>query len=193
MTVSSQNVFTGAPDQLTTGAILRAPIGTALPVAIETALNASFKDSGYIGNEGLKLTPTTSTEQIKDWSGATIRELLSEFNAKIAWTHLELSPEALKVYFGDTNVTVTAATSSTGTKTVSKLNATELPVCAWAFKIKDGPRKVLITVPQGQVTERGEVAFTKTSAISLPVVLSTYPDASGNNVYVYTDDGVFSA
>jgi len=193
MTVNSQNVFTGAPDQLTTGAILRAPLGTALPTALATALNVAFKDSGYIGSDGLKLTPSTSTEQIKDWSGATIREILSEFNAKMSWTHLELSPEALKVYFGDSNVTVTAATSSTGTLTVSKLNATELPVCAWAFKIKDGPRKVLIVVPQGQVTERGEIAFTKTSAISLPVVLSTYPDNSGNNVYVYTDDGVFSA
>lgn len=193
MTVNSQNVFTGAPDQLTTGAILRAPIGTALPTSTATTLNALFKASGYIGNEGLKLTPSTSTEQIKDWGGATIRELLTEFNAKIAWTHLELSAEALRVYFGDENVTVTAPTATTGTLTASKLNAVELPVCAWAFKIKDGPRKVLIAVPQGQVTERGEIAFTKSSAIALPVVLSTYPDAQGNNVYIYTDDGVFTA
>jgi hypothetical protein len=193
MTVNSQNVFTGAPDQLTTGAILRAPLGTALPTAIGTALNVAFKDSGYIGNDGLKLTPSTSTETIKDWSGATIREVLTEFSAKMAWTHLELSTEALKVYFGDDNVTTTAATVSTGTLQAIKLNAVELPTCAWAFKIKDGVRKVLITVPQGQVTERGEITFTKASAVSLPVVMSTYPDATGNNVYIYTDDGVFSA
>lgn len=193
MSVNTQKVFTGGPDQLTTGAILRAPLGTALPTAIATAPNAAFKDSGYIGTDGLKLTPTTSTETIKDWSGATIREVLSEFTAKMSWTHIELSEEAMKVYFGDANVTKTAATASTGTFIDAKLNATELPICAWIFKIKDGPRKVLITVPLGQVTERGEITFTKTSAISLPVTLTTYPDASGNNVYIYTDDGVFTA
>lgn len=193
MSVNTQKVFTGGPDQLTTGAILRAPLGTALPTAIATAPNAAFKDSGYIGADGLKLTPTTSTETIKDWSGATIREVLSEFTAKMAWTHLELSEEAMKVYFGDANVTKTAATASTGTFIDAKLNAVELPTCAWIFKIKDGVRKVLITVPLGQVTERGEITFTKTSAIQLPVVLTTYPDASGNNVYIYTDDGVFTA
>lgn len=193
MGVNTQNVFTGAPDQLTTGAILRAPLGTALPTDTDGAINASFKDAGYIGNEGLKLTPSTSTEQIKDWGGSTIREILTEFNAKMSWTYLELSPEALKTYFGDSNVTVTSPTVSTGTKVASKLNAVELPVNAWAFKIKDGPRKVLIAVPQGQITERGEISFTKSSAVALPVVMTTYPDASGNNVYVYTDDGVFTA
>lgn len=193
MPVESKNVFTGAPDQLTTGAILRAPLGTALPTSISTALNAAFKDSGYIGTEGLKLTPSTTTEDIKDWNGATIRSVLAEFAASMAWTYLELSTEALKAYFGDTNVTTTAATVSTGTLQAIKLNSVDLPTCAWAFKIKDGVRKILIVVPQGKVTERGEITFTKTSAVALPVVLSTYPDASGNNVYIYTDDGVFTA
>lgn len=193
MSVDTRKVFTGGPDQLTTGAILRAPLGTALPTGTATAVDAAYKDSGYIGTDGLKLTPTTSTETIKDWSGATIREVLADFAAKLSWTHLELSEEAMKVYFGDDNVDVTAATLTTGTLTTARLNAVELPINQWAFKIKDGVRKVLISVPLGQVTERGEITFTKTSAISLPVVLTTYPDASGNNVYIYTDDGVFTA
>jgi len=193
MSVDTRKVFTGGPDQLTTGAILRAPLGTTLPTAIATAPDPAFKDSGYIGTDGLKLTPTTSTETIKDWSGATIREVLADFTAKMSWTHLELSEEAMKVYFGDDNVTVTPATLTTGTLIDAKLNAVELPICAWIFKIKDGVRKVLITVPLGQVTERGELTFLKTQAVSLPVTLTTYPDASGNNVYIYTDDGVFTA
>lgn len=193
MAVNSKNVFTGAPDQLTTGAILRAPLGTALPTTVDGTLDPAFKDGGYIGTDGLKLTPTTTTESIKDWNGSTIRDVLSEFAASLAWTYLELSTEALKAYFGDTNVTTTAATLTAGTKQSIKLNAVDLPTMSWAFKIKDGVRKVLIVVPQGKVTERGEITFTKTSAVALPVVMSTYPDANGNNVYIYTDDGVFSA
>lgn len=193
MAVNSKNVFTGAPDQLTTGAISRAPLGTALPTDTATALNVAFKDSGYIGTEGLRLTPTTTSESIKDWNGDTIRDVLAEFTATMAWTYLELSTEALKAYFGDANVTTTAATAAAGTKQAIKLNSADLPTNAWAFKIKDGPRKVLIAVPAGKITERGEITFTKTSAVALPVVMTTYPDAAGNNVYIYTDDGVFTA
>lgn len=193
MGVDIKNVFTGAPDQLTTGAILSGPTGAVLPESARAALPAGLSDSGYIGEEGLKLTPSTSTETIKDWSGATIREVLSEFTAKMSWTHLDLSRAALENYFGEANVTVTPSTSTTGTQTLARLNASELPVKSWYFRIKDGLRRILIVVPLGQVTERGEVSFTKTQAVMLPVVLSTYPDSSGNNVYIYTDDGVFSA
>jgi hypothetical protein len=57
------------------------------------------------------------------------------------------------------------------------------------FKIKDGDAKVLIVVPDGQVSETGEVAFVKSGAITWPVTLATYPDSEGVNVYIYLDDG----
>lgn len=193
MGVDIKNVFTGAPDQLTTGAILSGPTGVELPESARANLPSGVSDSGYIGEDGLKLTPSTSTETIKDWSGATIREVLSEFTAKMSWTHLELSKAALENYFGEENVTVTPATLTTGTQTLSRLNASELPVKSWYFRIKDGLRRILIVVPLGQVTERGEINFTKSQAVALPVVMSTYPDSAGNNVYIYTDDGVFTA
>ena len=68
-----------------------------------------------------------------------------------------------------------------------------LPVKAWYFKIKDGDKRVVVFVPHGQVTSRGEIPLTATGAITLPVELATYPDAAGQNIYIYTDDGVFSA
>ena len=58
---------------------------------------------------------------------------------------------------------------------------------------KDGEQRVLIYVPDGQVTEAGEVTFTKSGAITWPVTLSTYPDASGKSIYIMLDDGVFAA
>ena len=193
MAVNSKNVFVGAPDQATTGAILSAPTGTALPSDVTTALNAAFKDSGYIGEDGLTLSPDRSTTSIKDWSRAEVRRVLDEFSAEISWEHLELSAEALKNYFGTSNVTVTAATVSTGTRIASKLNSTDLPEQSWVFQIKDGVRKIRIVVPRGQISAQGEVTFVANDAVKLPVTLAALPDASGNSVYVYTDDGVFSA
>lgn len=191
--VAVKSVFTGAPDQATTGAILSAVTGTALPTDTATALNAAFKDSGYIDPDGLKIGTNSNSSDIVDWSGNVIRSIMSEYGQSLTWNHLELNEQSLKNFLGDANVTVTAATTTAGTKITAKWNADEMPTKSWAFKIKDGTRKLLVVVPLGQLSERGEVSLTKTDAIKLPVTLKTYPDASGNHMYWYSDDGTFSA
>jgi hypothetical protein len=193
MAVNAKQVLVGAPDQATTGAILSAPGGTALPATAVTTLNVAFKDSGYVDEEGVKLTPDTSTNDIKDWSGAIVRSVLEEFKGTLDWAHLEVNEESLKNTFGDENVTVTAATPTTGKQIKVGIGAHEMPRKAWVFRIKDGKNRVLIVVPDGQVTARGEIQFTKSGAIKLAVTLSTYPDSTGNSIYIYTDDGVVSA
>lgn len=192
MSVQSKSIFTGAPDQLTTGAILNAPTGTALPnEATAGTLAAAFIDSGYIGEDGLKIGTNQSSTDIKDWSGNVVRSIMSEYGHSLTWSHLELNERSLKNFLGDANVTVTAATATTGTKIAARFNADEMPVKSWVFKIKDGTRRLLVVVPLGQLSERGEVTLTKTSAIQLPITLKTFPDASGNHMYWYSDDGVF--
>jgi hypothetical protein len=189
MSVTATNVLTGAPDQLTTGPILSAPRGTALPDSLDAEIDAAFEDSGYISEDGLTLTPERSTEQVKDWSGSVVRELLTEFSAKLAWAHLETNEQSLKNYLGDDNVTVEAATTTEGKRITALLRSTEMPRKPWIFKVKDGDARVLIVVPDGQVSETGEVSFVKSGAITWPVTLATYPDSNGVNVYVYLDDG----
>jgi len=189
MSVIASNVLTGAPDQLTTGPILSAPRGTTLPTGLDDAIDPAFEDSGYISEDGLTLTPERSTEQVRDWSGSVVRELLTEFAAKLAWAHLETNEQSLKNYLGDDNVTVVDATSTEGKRITALLRSTEMPRKPWIFKIKDGEARVLIVVPDGQVSETGEVAFVKSGAITWPVTMATYPDANGVNVYIYLDDG----
>lgn len=191
--VNAQKVLVGAPDQKTTGAISSAPLETDLPDGPADALDPEFKSSGYVSENGVTLTPERSTTGIKDWSGAIVRQLLEEFDGKLAWEHLETNEESLKNYFGDDNVTIEDATAEHGKLTTAVLGAYELPRKSWVFRIKDGKNKVLIKVPDGQVTEQGEVAFTKSGAILWPVTLSTYPDDKGNNIYIITDDGEFAA
>lgn len=191
--VSQKNVFVGAPDQKTTGAILSAPDGQTAPENIREDLPSEAASSGYVGDEGVTLTPERSTEDVRDWSGAVIRKIMTEFDGTLSWEHLELSIQALKNYFGEENVSVTEADGEHGTETIAKLNGEELPVKSWYFKMKDGKRRLLIFVPHGQVTEQGEIQFVKTDAVKLPVTLSTYPDEDGNNVYIYTSDGVTTA
>lgn len=195
MAVQSKNVYVGAPDQLTTGAILRAPIGTALPTTAVATLDAAFaaNDPGYIDENGLLISPTRSTTPIRDWSRKVIREVIESFDGKVSWAHLELSKTAMENFAGASNVTATPATGSSGAQLSMAINGNELPHYSWVFKIKDGLKRALVVVPDGNVTEQGQIAMIGNDAVKLPVVLSTFPDAAGNNIYIYTDDGVFSA
>jgi len=193
MAVNANNVFIGAPDQSTTGAILSGPEVTTIPDSIDDVVLSGLTDSGYVNEDGVTITPEDTTESIKDWSGAEIRRILTEFTGTIAWTHLELSAGAARNYFGDDNVELSPATEDHGNQIKASLGKNELDVKSWVFKIKDGDKRVLVLVPRGQISSRGEIPLTATGAITLPVELATYPDALGQNIYIFTDDGVFSA
>jgi hypothetical protein len=194
MGVNPNNVFVGAPDQATTGAILSGPVFTGtIPTDIDTISYTGLTDSGYVNEDGVTITPSDTTESIKDWSGAEIRRILTEFTGEIAWTHLELSAGAARNYFGDDFVEVTAADATHGTRMRASLGKNENLAKSWIFKVKDGDRRLVVFVPRGQVVERGEIPLTVSGAVTLPVTLATFPDADGQNIYIFTDDGVFSA
>lgn len=193
MPVNSKNIFVGLPDQLTTGAIMSAAETDTVPANIDAFVWTGKQESGYISEEGVTITPSDSTESIKDWSGAELRRILTEFTGEIAWEHLELSQGALENYFGTGFVSVVAATSTKGTQVKASLGKNVLPTKSWYFKVKDGARRMVIFVPHGQVVSRGEITLLASDAVKLPVTLATYPDAAGQNIYLFTDDGVFSA
>jgi hypothetical protein len=189
MPVALKSIFAGGPDQLVTGAINSAVTGTALPTDEAAALNAAFKDSGYISDAGLKIGSNQNSTEINDWSGNVVRTIMAGYGNQLSWEHLEWNEQSLKNFLGDANVTA-VTTVGTPTKITAKFNGDEMPVKEWVFNIKDGVRKIRVVVPNGQVAERGEISFLKTDAIKLPITLKTFPDASGNHVYIYSNDGV---
>ena len=193
MSLHPDQVLIGAPNQLTTGAIKRAPLNTALPIDARTPLNAAFMASGYVSEDGLKLTPTYSTTDIIDWSGAVIRTLLESFNGKVNWTSIQMGEQELKNSFGDDNVTVTPASTTHGTQMALKIGNRLPPPSAWDFDMKDGENLIRIVAPRAQMTSVGEIAFIRNAPIGIENTLSCYADASGNSIYIYTDDGVFTA
>lgn len=196
--VSALNVRVGTPDQDTTGAILCAPIGSKLPTnqdmkVASVTIDEAFEASGYISSDGLTLTPDMSTSDINDWSGALVRRILESFNGTLSWSMIEINERSAKMAFGDDNVSTVEATAEHGTQQVIKIGARLSASKSWVFKMKDGRARIMIVVPNGQITTIDEISFNATDPISFPVELSTYPDASGNSIYIYTDDGVVSA
>lgn len=192
MPVNAQGIFAGAPQQLTTGAILSAPMSVDLPVDADIYNDTfpAFDDSGYVSEDGLALSLSKSFETIKEWGGAIVKRILSEFDGTIKYTHLELSEFSLKDTFGDDQVQVTEATTSAGTRYKVSIGAVDLPTKRYIFKMKDGNAKVRLVVPAGTPTELDEIPFVKTDAIKLGVTLGCQPDSAGNVLYLYLDDGV---
>lgn len=187
----ASNVLSGRP--LPAGGIFIAPKGTALPTTATVALNVAFKTAGYIHEDGLTESLERSTEKIKAWGGDTVKIVQTEFGVQYSFTFIEtLNADVLKAVYGTSNVTTTAATASTGTLQTVKLNGEVLPRQSFAFEVKDGTARIRIVVPDGQITEVGEVTYNDGEVIAYPVTVECFPDSSGNQAYKYIDDGVFA-
>ena len=191
------DVRIGAPEQKTTGAIKHAPVGTTLPVLSDIGVSGVTLDPAFVGDEyvsedGLTLSPSMSTTNIKDWSGTVVRKLLEEFDGTLSWTMISTNEDTLKIAFGDDYVTSAAASSAHGAQVRAALGAHLPDTQSWVFLMKDGDARVVIVVPNGQITEVGDVTFVSNNAIGWQVTLSTYPDSDGNSIYIMTDDGVVS-
>lgn len=186
------NVLAGKP--LTTGGVLTGALGSTLPTDASTAVDAAFKAVGYISEDGLTQTTDRSTDKIRAWGGDIVKVVQSEFSTTYSFTMIEaLNADAQKVAFGDTNVTTTAATTTTGTQNSVAVNGDTLPHQCFVFEVKDGDARIRIVVPNGQVTTLGEMTFTDSGVAGYSVTVEAFEDANGNNAYLYTDDGKITA
>lgn len=198
MGIDATKVYIGLADQsATSGALARGSVIAAanIPATFAAAVTAtsSFTSSGYFSEDGVNLSTSISTTNIREWNRANVRRLLEEFDGTLSGTLIQLDEEAAKQCFGSGNVTKTAATVSTGTQLKIALGAHLPEAQAWALRMKDGNAKFLILIPNGQVTSGVDITFTANDPISLPIEISANDDGTGNSIYIFTDDGVFSA
>ncbi len=188
---TASNVVSGKP--LSTGGILIAPKGTALPTSGTTAPNAAFKTAGYIGEDGVTEGGERGTEKIKAWGGDTVKVTQTEHSLTYQFTFIEtLNSDVLKAVYGDANVVTTPATASTGTIHAVKVTSDALPNKEFIFEIKDGLAKIRIVIPDGQITEVGEITYSDSEVIGYPVTIECFPDATGVKAYKYLDNGIFA-
>lgn len=192
--VDATRVLVGAPDQSgASGAISRAPLGVVVPTSATEALGADFTSGGYVSSDGVTVTPTLNTTGINDWSGAEVRKLLESFTGEVAFSFIQFGADEAAMIFGDDNVETTPADEANGTRVTIKMGARMPDPGVWVFRMKDGKNLIRIVLPNATPSSWPEMPFLSNAAIPLGTTLACAPDEDGNSIYIYTDDGVFSA
>lgn len=193
MTNSTANVLAGKP--LATGGISVGAVGSTAPTDASTALDAAFKAAGYVGESGVVEATDRSTEKIKAWGGATVKIVQTDFAVTYTFTFIEtLNSDVLKTVYGDSNVTVTAADGTHGKRHTILVKSDELPAKAFVFDIKDGVAKIRIYVPEGKVTEIGEITYSDSEVVGYTLTIEALPNATlAANAAKYLDDGTPTA
>lgn len=181
---TSAKVSTGKPR--TAGAIYRAPAGTSLPTDAKTALANTFKELGFVSEDGVTNSNDSTSENIKAWGGQVVLVTTSEKTDSFTFSLIEsLNLDVLKAVYGDSNVT--QATGTNGMISVT-VNANAVPDAVYVIDIamKDNMLKRIV-IPAGSLGELGDVVYKDDEPVAYEVTINCMPDANGNNHYEYIE------
>lgn len=175
-----KNVTTGAPAY--GGYIHRAPAGTVIPTNATAELSEDFKCLGYVSEDGLTYTGAVSSNDVKDWSGATVATTEASRDDKWKVKLIEaLNEDVMKVVHGSGNVTGTVEAGLT-----IKANNAELESGVYVIDmlLRDNVKKRVV-LPDAKVSDIGDVTYNKKDVVAYDITLTCAEDDEGNTHYEY--------
>lgn len=180
MSNTVSNVTAAKPK--TAGAIFVAPIGTTLPTDSSTTLDSSFKNLGYVSEDGVKNNNSASNEQKKAWGGDTVLDTQTDKPDTFSFTLIEaLNAEVMKYIYGSVNVSGSLAAGI-----AISANATEAAECSLVIEmiLRNNVAKRIV-IPRSKLTEVGEISYADSDAVGYECTVSAYADSLGNTHYEY--------
>lgn len=177
---TASNVSVGKPK--VGGAIHVAPIGTTLPTTADEALDNAFKNLGYVSEDGLTNSNSPESETIKAWGGDPVLTLMTGREDTFQYTLIEsLNIDALKLVYGDSNVSGTLAT---GITIHAKPEALEDHVYVIDMVLR-GNAVQRIVIPCGNVSAVGDITYTDGDAIGFDLTINAQSDETGATHHTY--------
>jgi len=182
MTLDAQKVRVAV-----TGAVYAGPTTATAPTSATSSVPAQYNDMGYISEDGVTEAYDEDVQDIQAWQGgAIVRTLISSSKATLAFTMIETKASVLELYHKGSTV------ESLGVDGY-KIDVKSPNVVRKKFilDVLDGDKHIRIYVPDGEVTERGEITYVNDETIAYTVTVTCYPV---NDVVMtkYSDDAFWS-
>lgn len=158
-----------------TGTVNKADAGTTLPTDATTALDGGFEELGYLSEDGIRENRSVNVTEIRAWQNSdVVRKVKTSDDLTYSFTAIETNDQVLETYYGNYTNGVVEVSGAEGFRGV------------WVFEIEDGDDITRIVVPDGQITEFGEVVYANNGdARGYPMVVTAYADADDNKAYIY--------
>jgi hypothetical protein len=162
-----------------TGAVYAAPLGTTAPTDYATALNAAFKDLGYLGEDGVSITPNEASKKLKAWqNGQTVKTIRKGEDITVAFELIELrSEDAQKAYWGE------GATVASGGLTVTVTDLSGSTPIMLVVEAHDGDVGTRYFFPKATLSERGTISLLSDNYQAMPVTFECAKDGFFSKVW----------
>lgn len=171
MTLTAENVRVGV-----TGGVFGAPSGTTLPTGATGSLDAGFDELGYVSEEGVVQSEGIDVTEIKAWqNAAVVRKIQTKHDLTYKLTLLETSAITLYTFYSNYSAGVSEIRGEAGLRQ------------SWVIEVLDGDNTIRIVIPDGQITEKGDVSYVNGDAVKYPITITAFPDESDVKAYVYLD------
>lgn len=160
-----------------TGAVYASEAGDTVtaPTTAVVALDTDLVDLGYIGEDGITEQYEEDTTEVRAWQGgAVVRTMISSSAARFSWQMIENKREVVELYHKGS---IMESDGATGYKIEIMTPTGDRR--AFVLDVIDGTDHIRIWIPDGEVTERGEINYSSSSQIGYPVTVTAYPN---NNI-----------
>lgn len=165
-----------------TGVAYTAPVGTAAPLGF-AALAATWKELGYISQDGLTGAVSEERQTWTPWGQLSpIRTQVTSSTKTFAITAWETNPVILGLYYKAADADL-VPDSTTNVITFAESDRPAPDRRAFLFDIADGLNLMRIYIPEGEVTEKGDVVYKSDDLVGYPLTMSAYPDGAGHSTY----------
>lgn len=176
---------------LVSGAVAYAPFGTPVPTSATGTLDAAFKVLGLIDENDLQDTgDTASTTEIRDSTGEVVISV-TDTPATKRYTVGLLSvfdPDVQKFINGSANVTVTAASSSAGTKMTVLDKGYEPPAGIFVIDQMYQGKRVRRLLENGDPTITATRPGTRTTPAGCDLQMTALKSAAGVKETTYYEN-----
>ena len=171
-----------------TGGIVTGPTSATAPTDADSAWAGDFTDLGYISEDGVTESPSDDSTEIKAWqNGQIVRRMITGSSTTYQFTLIETTADGLELYHKGSVVTPEGG----GAASIAVKNPTN-DRRSFGIDVIDGDNLVRLYIPDGEVTERGDIVYKNDEAIGYQLTVTAYPDDEGIHTYKFFSslDGV---